>query len=131
MTFEHRDGAWTPLSWGGCRLQPHKDGLEIGRWQLDPDFPSPDPGDTSIQVLAADLQCASGVAADDRLLEPDVHASEGKIVITFWAHPLKGAQTCPSHPPARRVVDLGGPLGLRALADGGVYPPETVLMGKE
>jgi hypothetical protein len=46
------------------------------------------------------------------------------VVVTFIAGDLTGNQTCPSHPPARRTVELSERIGDRQLLDGGTMPAQ-------
>ncbi len=46
------------------------------------------------------------------------------VVVTFVADDLPGFQTCPSHPPARRTVELPEHIGDRQLLDGATMPAQ-------
>ena len=95
-------------------------------WSLDPAHP-PRPDSVVIPVLVNDIQCASGVSPEDRLFPPLVVQTEDTVVITFSAtRPPGRGQTCPTHPPVRRVVLMDRVLGDRILMDGGYSPPRLV-----
>lgn len=76
-----------------------------------------DPAATSIDVLVDAPQCASGVGPADRLAPPQVEVTATQVRIAVSTYILKGPQTCPGHPMAPLRVDLGQPLGDRALVD--------------
>lgn len=95
-------------------------------WSFHPDHP-PDPTSRTLVVLANDIQCASGIPPNDRLLPPEVHESPREVVITFSAKPPPGsAGTCPTHPAVTRTITLSQPIGDRSLLDGWYSPPRPV-----
>lgn len=126
VIFTKENGKWEFYSSGECTVRPYREGSSPGEWVLDPDEPSPAPDATLVHVWANDIQCASGVSAEHRLLPPEVEYRQDEVVITFWGKRVHGSQTCPGNPPVKRLVKLDSPFGLRRLLDGGIYPPQEV-----
>ncbi|MEY2425390.1 MAG: hypothetical protein QOI61_962 [Actinomycetota bacterium] len=116
------DGAWKWQGGGGCTAFVRHEGKTTANWAIPSD--GIDQTASSFEVWASDRQCASGVAADERVGEAEVLETDDSVVVTFTATPLKGAQNCPGHAPTHRTVALKRPLGDRKLLDGGVYPPQ-------
>ena len=113
------DGEWR---WSGsqlgetCPLEARlPGGLNRVNWRVDPEF-GLDPADTTIHLLATERECASGQAMGDRLRPPHVVITNGEVRITLAADPLPG--DCPSNPEQPVVIELGTPLGDRAVVDG-------------
>lgn len=121
-----RDGnSWNySQSGSGCTVKPYRPDRTMARWGLDPNRPAPSPDSTSVDLIVNDQSCAGGVGPDERLDDPVVEVATGTVTITFTSRPPSGDQTCPSHPPAPRRVELPEPLGDRELRDGGIYPPQ-------
>lgn len=87
-------------------------------WHIDPDAATPTPEAKVVHVLVTDHQCAGGRSAEDRVTEkPAVRHGVDGVFITFRAKALRGPQTCPGHPPARRTVRLERPIGPAKLYD--------------
>jgi hypothetical protein len=116
------DGEWR---WSGsqlgedCPLEARlPDGLNRVTWRIDPEF-GLDPASTTIRLLATERECASGQAMGTRLRSPHVVITNGEARITLAADPPQGGyQTCPGNPEQPVVIDLGMPLGDRAVVDG-------------
>ena len=52
-------------------------------------------------------------------MSPLVHYGRRAITVMYYGRPLRGAQTCPGHPPTPAFLVLDEPLGGRRLRDGG------------
>ena len=92
-------------------------GLSAVAWQLDPEFPAPEPADTTIHVLATELGCASGREMGEALRGPEVRESESEVTIAFAVVPIPGFSDCPGNPSTPVAVTLEAPLGDRVLRD--------------
>jgi hypothetical protein len=111
-------------SGSGCVVRPYRPGRSLARWGLDPGVPSPSEDAMTLQVIVNDDSCAGGVGPDQRLDPAVVDLTDQTVTITFTSRPPSGAQTCPSHPPAHRTVQLPQRLGNRKVLDGGIFPPQ-------
>lgn len=122
----HSDnGQWSyEQSGGACIVRPFVGGGIAASWKLDPAAKPPAASSTSLQVMVSDSQCAGGRSTDNRLNEPRVRVLRDAIVITFIADQLDGFQTCSSHLPAHRTVQLPERLGDRQLLDGATVPAQ-------
>ena len=122
QTVLHVDGEWR---WSGsqlgedCSLEARlPEGLNRVNWRIDPEF-GLDPASTMIHLLATEGECASGQAMGARLRSPHVVITNGEVRITLVADPPQGdLQTCPGNPEQPVVIELGMPLGDRAVVDG-------------
>lgn len=125
VVVRSENGDWRPDRYGSaCIVRPFfSDGIAAS-WKLDPAAAPPGPGSTSVRVLVSDSQCASGRSPEDRLRQPQVRVRPDAVVVTFIADHLAGNQTCPSHPPARRTVELPERMGHRQLLDGATMPAQ-------
>jgi len=89
-----------------------------------------DPVATSVEVLVEEQGCTSGEGAAGNIAEPVVEVTDAEVRIAVSTYIRQGPQTCPGAPLAPLVVDLGQPLGGRALVDAhgtvddDVLPPE-------
>ncbi|MCH7584572.1 MAG: hypothetical protein IH941_05365 [Acidobacteria bacterium] len=116
------DGEWR---WSGsqlgeaCPLEARlPDGLNRVNWRIDPEF-GLDPESTTIHLLATERECASGQAMGDRLRSPHTAITDGEVRITLAADPPPGdSHDCPSNPEQSVTIELGMPLGNRAVVDG-------------
>ncbi len=80
-----------------------------------PDNPPRNAMSFTAQVVG--LECIDGVA--EPVLPPTVALGATTIVVTFTVHgPPFGPHTCPGNPRVPYRVDLGQPIGYRALVDG-------------
>ncbi len=122
VSMKLADGRWKWQGGGGCTAFVRNEGKTTANWAILTG--GIDQTSLSFEVLANDRQCASGVAAEERVSEADVVETDESVVVTFTATPLEGNQNCPSHAPTRRTVTLQRPLGERRLLDGAVYPPQ-------
>jgi hypothetical protein len=86
-------------------------------WRIDPAAP-PAPSDSSVSVLVTRLDCHGG--GTGRVLRPGVVFDEAQVTVTFTveAETSDGAFTCQGNDEVAQEVDLGQPLGDRALVDG-------------
>ena len=100
-------------------------------WFLPAGFVA-DPGASSVEVLVAEQGCASGAGAEGNTAEPVVEVTGTEVRIAVATFVRRGPQACPGHPLAPLVVDIGQPIGERALVDvhGGIddqyAPPESI-----
>lgn len=123
MSFERRDGRWRWVSSGGCSPRAYRRGrAETVTWRRASPSRPPSRDATHIPVLVKEDSCASGQEATGRVLAPWVHYGERVVTVTYFIHPLGGAQTCQGVPATRAVLVLNEPLNGRALRDGGPYP---------
>jgi len=124
VSVENGPAGWKVGGWGGC--QPRivlAQGLGPAEWHFDSAAAVPGPETQVFDALVTEMNCASGRPADGRIVGPEVVASEGVVLVMFAVRPLPGGQNCPSNPSTRVTIDLGEPLGDRALLDGGRLPP--------
>jgi len=97
-------------------------GLGRADWILDPTLPPPPPTATGFTALVTERSCAGGRSAGDRIVGPQVVRSGDVIIVIFVIRRAVAVATCPPNPATRIVVDLGGPLGVSTLFDGGRLP---------
>ena len=112
---------WAGAQGGGpCPLQASlPEGLNTVQWRVDPAAQTPTPASTTIELLVTERECASGQAMGDRLLGPEIIATQTAILIVFAAEPPPGDyQTCQGNPEQTIVIELPEPLGDRVLSDG-------------
>lgn len=122
MTVERRGEGWV---WGGssagtnCRLTTSiPAGLNRVEWRLDPNV-AVGPDSTVIDVLARELECASGQPMGGRLLDPDVVITDEAVYIAFAALPDgQEDHNCQGNPEVRVAVELSEPLGDRKIRNG-------------
>jgi hypothetical protein len=82
-----------------------------------------DPAATQVDVLVSRIECSGGVTGE--VLEPGVVTTETEVVVTFTVAPRPpGAYSCPGNDEVPATVDLGAPIGTRALVDGSCTAPE-------
>ena len=80
--------------------------------------PNMDPSSTVLELLVSEQNgCTSGRRADDRI-SYQLDATSTEVSITALTTALEGDQECPGNPFTPLSVDLGEPLGDRALIDG-------------
>lgn len=87
-------------------------------WIPDPAFPPIEPTSTELHLLARERACASGEAAGDRLLGPEIVETDDAVRIAFATIKRTGSADCPTHPYSPVTVRLSRPLGNRMLIDG-------------
>ena len=89
-------------------------------WVLGPD-PRLAPSAATFTALVSRLGCNDGVTGE--VLPPEIQRSGTEVVVTFRVRPKQdGAASCPSNNDVAFDVDLGEPLGDRALVDGACLP---------
>jgi hypothetical protein len=122
VAFERHNEGWVPSGWGTCRWLSLAEGYGPAEWTIDPANP-PTPDSSSISVLATEHACAGGKVPEGREVIPLLEASSKGITIVILVERIAGAVTCPSNPPFRLTIDIGVPMGQRALYDGHAIPP--------
>jgi hypothetical protein len=112
-------GNWKPhgLSWQ-CWPNVFRESFEAAQWLLSDNEPHPAPQSTSLKL---DVYCAG---ADGLVTEVEYGAKAVRIGI-FAPAQDPDPETCPDHP-IQVDVELAEPLGDRALADTGYYPPMQI-----
>lgn len=120
-SLELRDGEWTPVGWGQCRIELAAEGWGNARFVM---AGTPDPDSERIAVRATEMACAGGMPPTDR----DVRAvvldeNDSAVSIVILVEPSKGGSTCPGNPAFPFEVQLDAPLGQRKFIDASVYPP--------
>ena len=94
-SFERDADEWTPTSWGQCRIELTAPGFGPARFVLDPDH-EPDPGDTTVAVLATEMACTGGEAPGGRDVRALVVAEdEASVSIVVLVEPPTGDNACP------------------------------------
>lgn len=122
-SFVREGGGWRIEGWGGCRPRIALDGRSAATWALDPAAPAPGPTAVEIGALVTEVACTGGQPMGPRLLPPTIVYGDSIVGIAFAARPLPpGGYDCPGNPSTRVVVQLGEPLGTRALRDIAVLP---------
>ena len=105
-------------------LRSVRDGLRASRWRLDPTR-APEDRDTVLRILVTEQTRAGGKRADDRLLAPDLHIAEDRLVLTAYVTPRAGFQTAATNPETPARIVLPEPLGDRDIIDGAVFEPDV------
>ena len=78
---------------------------------------SPAPQDTTLQLGVVRAACAGGETGD--VASTDTEFGTEQVVVTVYVQPLpEGAYDCPMNDTVPYILDLGQPLGERALVDG-------------
>ena len=119
MVFGLRGERWVWDGSGGCRPRAWRHGLEAVPWRVGT---APSSDGRTVRILVREQSCSSGQTAEDRVLRPWVHYGPEQVTVTFHVRPVDGVATCQGSPPTPVDLVLEGPLGERALADGGVVP---------
>lgn len=86
----------------------------------------PQPGDTSIDLLATEMDCANGRNMGDALQGPQVIETDYEVLVAFAVIPVAGGANCPGNPSTRVTIELSRPLGERVLLDGTHIPPQPI-----
>lgn len=117
-----RDGErWVPEGFGQCRIEVSAGGLGNAHWTVNPVI-EPDRSSEELAIRMMERNCAGGQAPEGRQIIPVVEADAERVTITILVEPVPGGSDCPSNPWHPVVVDLGEPLGDRALFDGATIP---------
>jgi hypothetical protein len=123
VSVENGPNGWKVGGWGECQARiVLAEGLGPAEWHFDPGVPVSGPETQVFDALVTEMTCASGRPADGRIVGPEVVSSGDVVLVMFAVRPLPGGQDCPSNPSTRVTIDLGEPLGDRALLDGGRLP---------
>ncbi|MFT7598941.1 MAG: hypothetical protein ACI8TP_001866 [Acidimicrobiales bacterium] len=125
VRFERRDAAWTPVGWGGCRVEITALGLGPATVATDPDRPF-DPDATELLLQINEQACANGQAPVGREIVPLVTETQESVTIIVFVAPVEGGADCPGNPSHPITVTLEAPLGSRQLLDGHEYPPQPI-----
>lgn len=93
---------------------------DVAVWDLGPGQRL-GPSSTTFIALVSRFGCNSGVTGE--VLAPEVRLEEAEVVVKFRVMPeTRGPADCPSNNQVSYEVDLGEPLGDRALVDGECLP---------
>lgn len=118
---------WTARTYGECHLQVSlPDGLGRAEWSLDQAWPAPDARTTELHVLILESACAGGRSPEGRIEAPVVLDGATAVTIAIAVRSLPGAQDCIGNPSFAVLVHLPAAIGIRALMDGGDFPPRQV-----
>jgi len=118
-----RLGRWSPLGASNSRpLRAVRDGVRASSWRLDPTF-ALGPELTALHILVTEQTMASGTSVEDRLLTPDLHFGDERIVLRVYVQPLEGYIGRTSRHETPVIVALPEPLGRRQVIDGALYEP--------
>ncbi len=121
--FERVGQDWEATGWGECRIVTSAEGFGVATFILDPDNPV-DPAATTLQLLATERACASGMTPNERQILPVVVETAEAVEVTVLVEEPGGPQSCPMSPPFFVTVELGSPLGDRVIRDGAIHPAE-------
>jgi hypothetical protein len=118
------DGTWMLMSRGPCtqRLAIDDDLGEADLTLAD----TPSPGDTSVDLLVHERECASGHSAEGRIELVELNETTEQVQLRVGVRPRDGDQNCQGNPPTPFTIDLGEPLGDREIVDASVVPPRPV-----
>lgn len=120
-SLELRDGSWTPVGWGQCRIELTAEGWGNARFVV---AGSPDPDRERISVRATEMACAGGLPPKDREVQAVVlDQNDEAVSVVILVEPTKGASDCPGNPAFDFEVQLDSPLGQREVLDASVDPP--------
>lgn len=96
-------------------------------WNVIPSRLPRNPRSRFVWIQMTESRCASGRPADGRVRLPAVSYESRQVTIVADIVPPTGTNTCQSNPPTYVRVDLPGPIGSRALVDGGSVPANSRL----
>ena len=115
---------WEPAGASNSRpLRAVRDGIRASSWRLDPDS-TPGPEDEELRILVTELTMASGTPAVERLLEPEIHLDDSRVLLRLYVKPLEGYVGRAAKQETPVIVRLPEPLGERLPVDGAVFEPE-------
>ncbi len=103
----------------GTEVAPEPEPGDTATWTIDPSAP-PSAADSTFIAQVTRLGCNGGVTG--RVLRPGVVVGESEVVVTFNVEADPDGGTCPINDRVPYRVDLGAPLGDRALVDGSCGP---------
>ncbi|MGB0889938.1 MAG: hypothetical protein ACPGWS_06600 [Solirubrobacterales bacterium] len=96
-------------------------------WNVIPRRLPRSPRSRYVWIQLTETNCAGGRRADGRVRLPVVDYSARRVVIVADIVPPKGTNSCQFNPPTYVKVPLPGPIGSRALVDGGSVPTNSRL----
>jgi len=108
-----------PTPPAGADPSPVPEPGDAATWSTDPSA-LPSPTASTFTALVTRLGCSGGVTG--RVLRPGIELTATEAVVTFTVEAQTGASPCPGNDAVPYEVDLGQPLGDRALVDGGCAP---------
>jgi hypothetical protein len=125
VSFEMRTGTWTPVGWGGCRVQIEAPGLGPATVGFEPEN-APQSEAATLSLFINEQACASGRPPDDREVVVLVTETADAVSVLALVEPVEGGAECPSNPWYPIIVELDAPLGDRQLLDTHQYPPQPI-----
>lgn len=96
-------------------------------WNVVPSRLPRSPRSRAVWIQLTETSCAGGQPADGRVRLPVVDYGSRQVTIIADIVPPKGTNTCRANPPTYVKVSLPGPIGSRALVDGGSVPANSRL----
>lgn len=121
------DGTLQVTELGQCNLAvAAPNGVNFGRWWLDPAGPPLTPEATTLAVLVREIECASGMPPEGRVLEPTIVTTVEAMQIAIGIRDQSTAQDCQGNPAYPIEIALPEPLGVRSLYDASQFPPRPV-----
>ena len=87
---------------------------------------TPSPGDTSVDLLVTERECASGHNAEGRIELDELTQTTEQVRLRIGVRRRGGDQNCLGNPPTPFTIELDGPLGEREIVDASVVPPRPV-----
>jgi hypothetical protein len=115
---------WEPVGASNSRpLRAVRDGIRASSWRLDPDS-TPGPETEELRILVTELTQSSGTPAVERLLEPEIHLDDSRVLLRLYVKPLEGYVGRAAKQETPVIVRLPEPLGTRLPVDGAVFEPE-------
>ena len=91
----------------------------------------PKPGDTSIDLLVQEIDCANGRKMGDALQKPQIIETDDEVLVAFAVVPVSGGANCPGNPFSRVTVELSQPLDERVLRDGTYLSPKAITLWED
>jgi hypothetical protein len=120
VRYDPRRRAWVHAGSSRARpLRATRDGVRASSWRLDPSRP-PEPQDRTLRILVTEQTFSGGKRAEGRVLPPDLHIDEERLILTVYVSPRPGFQAGSSNPETPVRIALAEPLGQRVLVDGGL-----------
>lgn len=125
IEYQFKDGQWSWLQNIPCTS------MVVARPKLNPVAMNLDPGESvdptskQVHVQVTELTCSGEVQlSTSRLVGPQVHEDDDRVVISTAAIPNSGAssKSCVAANPLDVEVKLSKPLGTRELLNGNRYP---------
>ena len=121
------NGTLQATEYGQCNLAiAAPNGVNFGRWWLDPAGPPLTPETTTLAILVREIECASGQPPEGRVLPPTIVTSGDAFQIAIGIREQSTAQDCQGNPAYAAELVLPEPLGARALFDASEFPPRPV-----